>query len=260
MSTFLFKQIVYGPVRSRRLGVSLGINLSPANGKRCTFDCIYCECGLNKDRIASLPAPSREEVRKALVCKLEQLTKKELYPDSLTFSGNGEPTMHPDFVGIIDDTLALRNRFSPFTKVAVLTNSTMLHKTEVFQTLHRVDETLMKLDAATDELIALIDQPVIHDFTAHKLIEQLTHFDGNLTIQSMFLKGEHHGITIDNTREKEVDLWVEALKKIHPQKVMIYTLKRETPVKSLQKIPLELLEAIAEKVRKAGINEIVVSG
>ncbi|MDR0573074.1 MAG: radical SAM protein [Tannerella sp.] len=259
MSTILFDKIVYGPVHSRRLGVSLGINLSPTDGKRCTFDCIYCECGLNAEHHAHTPAPFREDVKKALTEKLAQMKTEEMYPDVITFSGNGEPTVHPDFAGIIDDTLEIRNKFCPEAKVAVLSNSTMLHKEDVVQALCNVDENLMKLDAARDELIGQIDQPVIHDFTAAKLIEQLGRFNGKLVIQTIFLQGEHNGVRIDNTRDEEVDRWIDALKKIRPEKVMIYTISRETPVKTLQKVPMETLEKIADKVRIAGFP-VSVSG
>jgi wyosine [tRNA(Phe)-imidazoG37] synthetase (radical SAM superfamily) len=254
MPTFLFDQIVYGPVQSRRLGISLGINLSPVNGKRCTFDCIYCECGLNEERRTKTPAPSREEVRQALTKKLGEMCAEEIRPDVITFSGNGEPTMHPDFAGIIDDTIEVRDKLCPEAKVAVLSNSTMLHKEEVMQALCKVDENLMKLDAAKDDLIKQIDQPEIHDFTAEKLIEQLTRLNGKLIIQSIFLTGEHNSVRIDNTGDENVMQWIEALKKIRPEKVMIYTISRDTPVKTLQKAPVETLEKIAEKVKQAGFD------
>jgi wyosine [tRNA(Phe)-imidazoG37] synthetase (radical SAM superfamily) len=257
MSTLLFDQTVYGPVRSRRLGVSLGINLSPADGKRCTFDCIYCECGLNEERRTHTPAPSRENVKKALAAKLAQIKTEYSVPDVITFSGNGEPTMHPDFAGIIEDTIAIRDQLCPTAKIAVLSNSTMLHKEEVIHALCKVDENLMKFDAANDQLIALIDQPVIHNFTAEKLIDHLTRFNGKLTIQTLFLQGEHQGIWIDNTTDEEVERWIAALKKIRPEKVMIYTISRETPVKSLYKVPVKTLEQIADKVQKAGFPTIV---
>ena len=259
MATLLFNEIVYGPVHSRRLGVSLGINLSPTDGKQCTFDCIYCECGLNAMHKARLTHPSREEVKKTLSVKLTCLKAGGIIPDRITFSGNGEPTMHPHFAGIIDDTLAVRDLLCPTAKVAVLTNSTMLHQPEVVQALCKIDENLMKLDAASDTLIQLIDQPVKKDFTAEKLIEQLRGFNGKLTIQSIFLRGEHQGVTVDNTHDEDVDLWIEALKIIRPQKVMIYTINRETPVKSLQKVPVETLEKIAKSVKQADF-EVTVSG
>ena len=252
MSTILFDQIVYGPVHSRRLGISLGINLSPKDGKRCTFDCVYCECGLNAERKAHSRPPTRQEVQKALSGKLTQLKTEGITPDRITFSGNGEPTLSACFSAIIDDTLEIRNELCPSAKIAVLSNSTMLHKSDVVQALCKIDENLMKLDAATDELIRLIDQPVQHGFTARKVIESLLLFDGKLTIQTMFLKGGHQGVAFDNTRDEAVDLWIEALVKIRPEKVMIYTISRETPVKTLQKIPPGVLEHIAAKVRNAG--------
>jgi Fe-S oxidoreductases len=259
MSTLLFDEIVYGPVHSRRLGVSLGVNLSPVDGKRCTFDCIYCECGLNEHRRTRTSAPPREEVKKALSEKLAQMKVEGISPDVITFSGNGEPTMHPDFSGVIEDTIDIRDRLCPSAKVAVLSNSTMLHKENVVESLHKVDDNLMKFDAARNDLIEQIDQPAIHDFTAEKLIEQLCRFNGKLTIQSIFLQGEHKGIHIDNTNEEDVDLWIEALKMIRPKMVMIYTISRETPVKTLQKIPMETLEKIAEKVKNAGFP-VTISG
>ena len=259
MATLLFDQIVYGPVRSRRLGVSLGINLSPPDGKRCTFDCIYCECGLNMERITHSPAPSRENVRIALAGKLAQMKTEGFLPDVITFSGNGEPTMHPEFAGIIADTIDMRDKLCPSTKVAVLSNSTMLHKEEVMQALCKVDESLMKFDAATDELITLIDQPAIPDFTAQKLINHLVRFKGKLAVQTMFLQGAYQDIRIDNTRVEDVEKWVDALHIIQPEKVMIYTINRETPVKSLTKIPSETLEKIADKVRATGFHVTVSS-
>jgi wyosine [tRNA(Phe)-imidazoG37] synthetase (radical SAM superfamily) len=258
MATILFDKIVYGPVHSRRLGVSLGINLSPADGKRCTFNCIYCECGLNEERMANANAPSREKVRQALAEALVKMKEEDVKLDDITFSGNGEPTMHPEFAGIISDTILIRNELCPTAKVAVLSNSTMLHKKEVITALMKIDDNLMKFDSSEDELIKIIDQPVVHDFTAQKLIEQLCLFDGKLTIQSIFLRGEHNGIAFDNTTEENVKHWIEALKRIHPRKVMIYTINRETPVKTLEKIPMELLQVIAEKVRNVGF-EVSVS-
>ena len=258
MSTLLFEQIVYGPVHSRRLGISLGVNLSPTDGKRCTFDCIYCECGLNKDHKTQTQAPSRENVGKALTEKLMQMNTEGMQPDVITFSGNGEPTMHPEFPSIIDDTLEIRDKLCPSAKVAVLSNSTMLHKDEVIRALCKVDENLMKLDAVSDDLINLIDQPVIHDFNAKKLIDRLSTFNGKLIIQTIFLQGEHNGVKVDNTHDEDVERWIGVLKNIRPEKVMIYTISRETPVKTLYKIPLKKMEQIAEKVRNAGF-EVTVS-
>ena len=254
MSTILFDQIVYGPVHSRRLGISLGINISPMNGKRCSFNCIYCECGLNEERRTHMPAPRRKEVQQALETKLQQLTSKGVNPDVITFSGNGEPTMHPEFEGIIDDTLALRNQLCPKAKVAVLSNSTMLHNESVFQALLKVDDNLMKLDSVLDERIRQIDDPEIKNFTSKELIRQLKRFAGKLVIQTIFLRGERNGVIIDNTSEAEVSAWIEALKEINPRKVMIYTIDRETPIKSLQRLLPEELNTIAARVQAAGLD------
>lgn len=259
MSTILFQQIVYGPVHSRRLGVSLGINVSPLDGKRCSFNCIYCECGLNEDFPAKRPAPKREDVRNALTAKLQEMAKEGVRPDVITFSGNGEPTMHPEFAGIIDDTIAVRDAFCPQAKVAVLSNSTMLHKEDVMNALLKIDENIMKLDSVNDERIRQIDDPDRRDFTCEKLVRQLCRFDGRLIIQTMFLRGHRDGVVIDNTGDDEVAAWIEALKQIRPYKVMIYTIDRETPVRTLEKIPKAELDAIADRIRKETGIEVSVS-
>ena len=258
MTMLLFDQIVYGPVNSRRLGVSLGLNISPADGKRCSFNCIYCECGLNEERPAKQQAPFRDNVQNALKTKLLQMKTERYLPDVITFSGNGEPTLHPEFAGIIDDTLALRNRLCPQARVAVLSNSTMLHKESVFQALSKVDDNIMKLDSAVDRRIRQIDDPENKHFSSAELIHRLCRFNGQLIIQTIFLKGMRNGIIIDNTNDNEIMAWIEALKKINPRKVMIYTINRETPVKTLQKISQSELESIAEQVRKEGF-EVSVS-
>jgi len=259
MATLLFDRIVYGPVFSRRLGVSLGVNISPPDGKHCSFNCIYCECGLNEQRRPNQKAPQRETVRQAIEAKLLQLKDEGIVPDVITFSGNGEPTLHPEFAAIIDDTLALRDRFYPQTRVAVLSNSTMLHSDSVFQALCNVDDNIMKLDSVSDIRIRQIDDPVNVYFSSEELIRQLCRFNGQLTIQTIFLRGERDGVVIDNTSDEEVAIWIEALKQINPRKVMIYTIDRETPIKSLQKIPASELEVIAQRVRKEGIA-VKVSG
>jgi len=257
MATLLFDRIVYGPVFSRRLGVSLGVNISPPDGKRCSFNCIYCECGLNEQRRPKQKSPQRETVQQAIEAKLLQLQHERIVPDVITFSGNGEPTLHPEFAAIIDDTLALRDRFCPQTRVAVLSNSTMLHDERVFHALCNVDDNIMKLDSVSDRRIRQIDDPVNVNFSSENLIRQLCRFKGQLIIQTIFLRGERDGFVIDNTSDKEVTWWIEALKQINPRKVMIYTIDRETPIKSLQKIPACELEVIAERVRKEGITATV---
>lgn len=258
MSTFLFDQIVYGPVHSRRLGASLGINILPADGKRCTFNCIYCECGLNEERKTNTSMPRRQDIRQALERKLTEMQASGNTPDVITFSGNGEPTMHPEFSGIIGDTLELRQAWAPNTRIAVLSNATLLHKPDVFDALCRVDDNIMKLDSALDFRMLQIDAPAIQPFTCQQVIEQLIRFEGRLVVQTIFLRGERNGVIIDNTSDEEITAWIEALKQIKPRQVMIYTINRETPVKGLQKLTPEQLEAIARRVREAGF-EVSVS-
>lgn len=258
MSTILFDKIVFGPIHSRRLGVSLGMNLLPTDGKLCSFDCIYCECGLNEDRRTHSKLPAREEVKEALIQKLTSMQAEGIAPDVITFAGNGEPTMHPDFGGIIDDTIATRNRFFPNAKIAVLSNSTMLHKEAVFQALNKIEDNIMKLDSVLDSRIHQLNAPNSPTFTYDKLLQQLCRFEGNLIIQTMFLKGEIDGENIDNTTEPEIAGWLEALKQIRPKQVMIYTIDRETPVKALRKVTKGELEIIADRARKEGF-EVSVS-
>ncbi len=257
MSTILFDKIIYGPIHSRRLGISLGVNLLPTDGKLCSFDCIYCECGLNSERRTHRGLPSREEVRRALEEKLSAMKQEGTTPDVITFAGNGEPTLHPDFEGIIDDTIMERDRFFPTAKIAVLSNSTTLHKDGVFRALNRIEDNIMKLDSVLDSRIRRMNAPTSPDFTFDELLRQLCRFDGNLIIQTMFLRGEVDGKSVDNTTETEISGWIEALKKIHPKQVMIYTVDRETPLKGLRKVLKDDMDAIAERARREGFDVTV---
>ena len=257
MSTILFDNIVFGPIHSRRLGISLGVNLLPADGKYCSFDCIYCECGRNDERRTHTKLPLREDVKKTLEEKLTLMRQEGITPDVITFAGNGEPTLHPEFEGIIDDTIEVRNRFYPCTKIAVLSNSTMLHKESVFRALNKVDENIMKLDSVFDSRIRQLNAPNSPCFTFDKLLEHLCRFEGNVIIQTMFLKGEVNGESVDNTTETEINDWIKALKIINPRQVMVYTIDRETPLKNLMKVSKDELDAIADRVRKEGFDVIV---
>lgn len=259
MSTILFEQIVFGPVHSRRLGVSLGINLLPVDGKLCSFNCIYCECGLNEERRTKSKLPTREEVKRTLDSKLMSMQSEGVAPDVITFAGNGEPTMHPEFAGIINDTITLRNHYFPQTKIAVLSNATMIHKDEVFEALNKVDDNILKLDSVLDSRIRQLDAPNIPSFTFDWLMKHLIRFNGNLIIQTMFVEGKYKGEEVDNTTEEEISGLLEALKQIKPKQVMIYTIERETPVKDLRKVSKDKLETIAERARKEGFN-VQVSG
>ena len=249
MSTFLFDSAVFGPVKSRRLGVSLGINLLPNDSKLCSFDCIYCECGWNPDpRKVKAVLPNRSQVKVALEKKLEEMAVNHELPDVITFAGNGEPTMHTEFSTIIDDTVELRDRLAPSARIAVLSNSTMLFKPTVVEALKKVDDNILKLDSAFPATIEIMNCPVGR-FDLDKVVEQLCVFNGRLAIQTMFLKGIFKGVSFDNTTDEEVTSWIGLLKKIRPERVMIYTIARDTPLETLTRISLEKLNEIAAKVR-----------
>lgn len=259
MPTFLFDQIIFGPVKSRRLGISLGINLLPVTGKVCNFDCIYCECGMNESgRGISKSLPSRKEVYEALEAKLLQMQKENEAPDVITFAGNGEPTMHPDFTGIIDDTISLRNEYFPSALVSVLSNSTMLHRKEVIESLGKIDQNIMKLDSGLMSTIEKLNQPV-GKYAVGSVIDQLKQFRGNVIIQTMFVRGEVNGTVIDNTSEEDVKSWIHAINEIRPRMVMIYTIDRDTPHQGLRKVPLPELQGLAKQIEQLGIG-VQVSG
>lgn len=248
----IFPSPIFGPVHSRRLGVSLGINLLPADGKICTFDCIYCECGFNADHRSKEKFPKREEVRAALEARLLDMQQNGPAPDVLTFAGNGEPTAHPHFPGIIEDTLALRNQYFPNAKVSVLSNATFIHRPDVFEALNRVDNNILKLDTVNEEYIRTVDRPN-SSYSVDEIIHYLKAFKGNCIVQTMFLKGSYQGIERNNTSDEYVLPWLETVKMIAPRQVMIYTIDRETPIHELQKATHEELDHIAELIKKAGI-------
>ena len=253
MSTIIYPSPIFGPVHSRRLGISLGINLLPADGKVCSFDCIYCECGFNEDHRPELPLPEREEVAEKLEQKLKQMVSEGQLPDVLTFAGNGEPTCHPHFPEIINDTIRLRDKYCPEAKVSVLSNSTMIHRKSVHDALMLVDNNILKLDTVDTEYIKKTDQPN-GPYDVKKIIECMKAFNGHIIIQTMFMRGTiPSGESVDNTGEEYVGPWLEAVKDIKPQQVMIYTIDRETPTQCLQKATHEQLDAIRDRVIAAGI-------
>ena len=249
----LFDSIVYGPIRSRRLGVSLGVNLMPTDAKLCSFDCVYCECGWNQP-VSHPQLPTRQQVRDSLNTKLSTLNTNL---DVITFSGNGEPTMHPDFLGIIQDTCALRDQYSPNAKVSVLSNSTQLGRVEVVQALKLCDNRILKLDSAIDATMRLIDKPVNPHLTVAQVMEWLQQFDGDFTLQTCFLRGDYHGQVIDNTTPEELAAWYQAVEILHPKQVMIYVIDRATPLQTLEKIPAEQMQAIAKPLLDKGIDVII---
>lgn len=251
--TALFEDIIFGPIRSRRLGLSLGVNLLPIHSKLCNFDCIYCECGWNADNATSRRFNSREQVHSRLEEVLSQMVADSTPPDVITFAGNGEPTMHPDFEAIIDDTIALRDRLCPSAKVSVLSNATMIGRESVRRALKRVDNNILKLDSAFDQTVQLVNNPC-GSYSVATVVENLRKFDGEFILQTMFLRGEFEGVKVDNTVDAEVEAWLRIVAELRPQKVMVYSLDRDTPCKTLEKVSREELQAIAARVEALGVE------
>ena len=252
MQTVLFHEIIYGPVHSRRLGISLGVNLLPTDGKLCSFDCVYCECGYNAQGVGKSGLPSADQVEKELKTRLQAMHEAGEKLDVITFAGNGEPTLHPQFEQIIDTTLYLRDHYYPEAKISVLSNATRIHDESVFRALNRVDNNILKLDSAFDATVRRINNPA-GSYTVRATVEGMKRFKGRMILQTMFLAGEINGGAVDNTTEEEVSAWLRLVAEIRPARVMAYSLDRDTPCRTLRKIPREELQRIAERVEKLGI-------
>ena len=252
--TSLVDQIIFGPVHSRRLGLSLGVNLLPVEAKLCSFDCIYCECGWNAEHpAAGHRYPPREAVRERLAATLQRMAEAGTPPDVITFAGNGEPTLHPDFEAIIGDTIALRDRWTPGAKVSVLTNATRIADAGVFRALLRVDNPILKLDSAFDATVQRINRPQNPAYGVRRVVEAMKQFAGEMILQTMFLRGTCDGETVDNTTETEVAAWLELVAEIRPRQVMVYSLDRDTPCPTLEKVGRDALQRIAARVEALGI-------
>ena len=250
----LFDSIVYGPIHSRRLGVSLGMNLMPCNGKLCTFNCIYCECGFNQPFPHPI-LPTVSEVAAALEKKLQELAQEGIRPDVITFSGNGEPTLHPDFEAIILETCRLRDRYCPAAKVSVLSNATQLGREDVVRGLKRCDNRILKLDSVIQETMLRIDDPTNKHLTVETIMQGLEQFDGDFILQTCFLRGTlPDGSAIDNTTDEELAAWYAAVRRLRPKQVMIYVIDRATPVKTLEKIAPEQMHRIAQPLQAEGMD------
>ena len=230
---------VFGPIFSRRLGSSLGINLLPQEGKICNFDCVYCECGWNKDGLKDTVLPTAEDVSKALQAKLEECSAAGIPIDSITFSGDGEPTLNPEFQTIIDLTLDLRDRYYPAAKVSVLSNATRIGRPGVFEALKKVDNPILKLDAPTDEQVALVNKPA-GEYHVAQVVEQMARFQGDFVMQTMFLRGPGW------ESAQWVEGWMEIVRQLKPREIMVYTIDRETPMKGLGKYTVEEMRALVQ--------------
>ncbi|MFV0522041.1 MAG: radical SAM protein [Mangrovibacterium sp.] len=260
MATALFNDIIFGPIQSRRLGTSLGINLLPTNRKLCSFNCVYCECGWTEKKGEKGILPTRKEVRLELQTQLEQMLAENHLPDVITFAGNGEPTMHPEFAGIIDDTIELRNKLAPQSKIAVLSNATRISNPGVFQALLKIEDNIQKLDSAIETTVNVMDCP-IGTYSIADTIDRLVEFEGKVIIQTMLLKGEVNGVWFDNTTEEEMNALTQAIGKIKPAQVMLYSISRDTPADKLTKIGHQELEKLAQQIEKLGLDiSVQVSG
>ncbi|MCR5849647.1 MAG: radical SAM protein [Bacteroidaceae bacterium] len=257
MSTIIYDSPIFGPIHSRRLGISLGINLLPKGGKFCSFDCIYCECGLNSERRTKNPLPTADEVEDGLREKLKALRQEGIVPDVLTFAGNGEPTLNPHFPEIVDRVLKVRDIYCPSAKLSILSNATQIRRPEIREALLRFDNNILKLDTVNPTYINNVDRPQGH-YDVEEQIKCLALFKGKCIIQTMLMKGEYEGHNLDNTTEQYIAPYIEALGRIKPRAVMLYTLDRETPVSGLEKADPEVMEAIATRIRALGI-EVSVS-
>jgi wyosine [tRNA(Phe)-imidazoG37] synthetase (radical SAM superfamily) len=254
MGTFLFNDIIFGPVCSRRLGSSLGINLLPAGLKICTYNCIYCECGWTCKRdLTDSEFPSRDLVKKELADRLMDLSKSNALPDAITYAGNGEPTLHPEFEGIIEDSIQVRNLLSPGSKIVVLSNGSLSHKENIKRALLKVDQNILKLDSGIEDTYRALNQPP-DDMNLHDIITNLKNFNGKLTVQSLFIRGEFRGKKIDNTTEKEIKELLKLYSEICPVEVMVYTIARGTPVRGLEPILYNELKSIASRIEAIGIK------
>lgn len=241
------EELVFGPIHSRRLGSSLGINLLPTKGKLCNFDCVYCECGWNKDGRGDRKLPTAGELHETLEAKLKECSGAGTTIDSITFSGDGEPTLNPDFAEIIDITIALRDKYFPQAKVSVLSNATRIFREDVFEALMKVDNPILKIDAPTDELAGRINQPQ-GEYHVEDVVADLMRFGGEFVLQTMFLRSPF----FDSSSPEVLEGWMNIVRKLKPREVMVYTLDRETPAEGLEKFSADEMRELVKPLIEEG--------
>ena len=241
------EETVFGPIHSRRLGRSLGINLLPTQGKICNFDCIYCECGWNRDGRGDTVLPTAAKVRSDLENKLTELMLEGTPIDSITFSGDGEPTLNPEFPRIIEDTLFLRDAYFPSAKVSVLSNATRIHIPEIFHALRKVDNPILKIDAPTDGLVARINQPA-PGYELARVVEALEQFEGDFVLQTMFLRSKD----FDSSAKEVLDGWMDIVRHLKPRLLMVYTIDRPTPEQGLEAFSAEQMRSLVQPLIDEG--------
>lgn len=254
----IFPTHIVGPIHSRRLGISLGVNLLPDDGKVCSFDCIYCECGWNADNRGG-HMPVADDVLRQLKDRLRLMHQQGDHLDVITFAGNGEPTLHPDFPRVIDRTLQLRDQYFPEVKVSVLSNATRLAVPEVREALMRVDNNILKLDGAFDATVRLIDQPLDSHYSIRQIVDGMKAYQGQLIVQTMFVRGEHDGQHVDNTTPAEVAAWCDLMREVRPHQIMVYSLDRPTPEPNLIAVSRAEMEQLVQPLVAEGFN-ISISG
>ena len=247
----IFKSNIVGPIHSRRLGISLGVNLLPDNGKICSFDCLYCECGWNADHRGGR-FPDADDVMRQLEEKLLAMSEAGESLDVITFAGNGEPTLHPEFNRVISRTIELRDKYYPAAKVSVLSNATQIGNPKVHEALLRVDNNILKIDGAFDETIHLIDQPGDSHYTVRQVVDGMKSFAGQLIVQTMFVRGMHDGKVVDNTTADEVAAWRDLMREIRPHQIMAYSLDRPTPEPELVRVSREEMQTFVQPLIDEG--------
>ena len=249
----IYNDNIIGPIHSRRLGISLGVNLLPKDAKICSFDCVYCECGWNKDHKGG-HFPDADAVMEELEAKLKEEVAEGRDIDVITFAGNGEPTLHPRFAEVIDRTIALRDRYYPQARVSVLSNATRMTDPKVHAALLKVDNNILKIDGAFDSTIHLIDQPTDKNYGVRQVVDGMKSFQGQLIVQTMFVRGMHDGKVIDNTTPEEVNAWCDLMREIKPHQIMVYSLDRPTPEPNLVKVSKEEMAQFVAPLVAEGFN------
>ena len=249
----IYNDNIIGPIHSRRLGISLGVNLLPKDAKICSFDCVYCECGWNKDHKGG-HFPDADAVMEELEAKLKEEVAEGRDIDVITFAGNGEPTLHPRFAEVIDRTIALRDQYYPKARVSVLSNATRMTDPKVHAALLKVDNNILKIDGAFDQTIHLIDQPTDKNYSVRQVVDGMKSFQGQLIVQTMFVRGMHDGKVIDNTTPEEVNAWCDLMREIKPHQIMVYSLDRPTPEPNLVKVSKEEMAQFVAPLVAEGFN------
>lgn len=251
----LFENTIIGPIHSRRLGNSLGINLLPLKRKFCTYDCIYCECGWNEETIGNkVDLPSYDDVSEQLRRRISELKAEGVSVDSFTFAGNGEPTLHPDFPKVVDLVVEMRNEHYPNAVITLLTNATQLSRPEIYEALMKLDNPVLKLDAGTMAMRNNINKPTAEKYSFDELVNNLIRFGNRGIIQTLLLRGTNDGKTISNVSDEDFGEYIKLLKKIGPKYVMLYAIDRATPEKNLEKLTVDELEFYAQQIRNEGID------